>query len=654
MKPSPECTELTSFTCFVCCNGRVNLPCWLTLKFASINIWPSESIPVKRSNGIIALSEANLKAAELEIAPLLNDHRAIKYLQRNTFCNNQLIVFRLCNNTHYTALTCTQLFETLLKKDPLKICKTQVDRELKCKHTIKVQCYAKNQHPPPTCSLPVDKIFTYQCGQHSIKPGTCSKYTTLLEADNPKCTELIPCSRRRCGHKIVAPCHLKSAIQGPSPAHEKLDTVTGTEQKIIKSNIDYYETEEGMSKCTELVSYWYNHCGHLRSGVQCSSAFTWAANNDLELSCEELVCLKSPVCGHDLKIKCYLVDLVKDWNPWVNIKKPTVTRYVRRLDENKEPIFAYSLNEKDLNFKLTLPNECQLSECAAKFNIVRICGHEFESSCSNVYWKSYSPCVEPVTNKCPKIDCGHETKVQCHKYTANKLANKTFYCMNRLEKLCQKCQVNKVEVQCCKALFECHSEVSLVLEGCGHEIVWKCGDDEDPRLNSNRCKFCVYVKWEKLIANSDKVNENPRLMGKILVDIKKVLLGYDKQAKFVDINFLPDLSNHVQCRPIIINRYLENARYNGDLINSPQIHSLVDEKLYEKVFVQVKSVEDKLEQIPTLYGKGYEMTVLSESALSLCKPDSDGLVNILVGVAFRFNVSAYGEPFCAAINKKGN
>ena len=657
IKSSPECNEQKSLTCFVCCSGQLDLPCWLTTQLAAIKIWPAESLPVKKSNGIITVNECDLETAELAIAPLINNARALKYLRYRFNCKIQLIVFRLCSSDHITTISCNQLFEKILKKEPLKECITQVNRVLACKHTAKVACYAKNRNPPPICSLPIDNTFTYPCGIHSVKPKVCSEYTALLEATNPKCAELISCSRRRCGHTVVAACHFKAVIQGVSADSPRLDTSAETNQKIVKSNMDYYETEQGISKCTELVSYRYNDCKHLRSDMKCFEAFSWAANNELELSCDKIVKFVSPVCGHDLEMKCNVVDLMKDWKPWVNINKPNVTKYVSRFDENKEPVHAYSINEKDLNFKLTLPrNFPPLAKCPIKFTIVRTCGHEFESTCSNVYLQSYPPCNDLVVVKCPKSDCGHEKKVGCHKHAADKRTNKPFYCMNQLEKVCQKCNVNKVEVQCCKTTVECHDEVSLTLEKCGHEISWKCGVDEDPRLNNDRCQYCVYEKWEELINYKSCDGEDVKLMEKFLAKTKESLKNYDNQAKFIDSDFMKDLNDHVICRPMIMRRYLDHAKYKGALIDLPPIFS--DDKLYVKVFVQIKAPKEEekptFEQKPTLYGKGYEMTELTGLALSKCKPDDNGLIHVLIGVAFRFNMDSYSEPFCAQINKRGN
>jgi hypothetical protein len=78
-------------------------------------------------------------------------------------------------------------------------------------------------------------------------------------------------------------------------------------------------------------------------------AFSWAAENELESPCEQLVDFCNPICGHDSKGKCHEVKLICDWSPWTedSIVKPKCSQYVYGHDEENKVILAYSVDEKD-------------------------------------------------------------------------------------------------------------------------------------------------------------------------------------------------------------------------------------------------------------------------------------------------------------------
>ena len=126
-------------------------------------------------------------------------------------------------------------------------------------------------------------------------------------------------------------------------------------QHIVESHVSYCQAERGINNCSELVTYQYKACGHTRSNIKCSVAFSWAEDNDLALPCDHLTNFNSPLCGHILTDKCHVRDLMHDWSPWVDQVKPATTEYVARLDENKQSVIGYSINEKDLNFNLVIP-----------------------------------------------------------------------------------------------------------------------------------------------------------------------------------------------------------------------------------------------------------------------------------------------------------
>lgn len=439
---------------------------------------------------------------------------------------------------------------------------------------------------------------------------------------------------------------------------------------IVESNGIYPDRERDVNECTELISYRYEECGHVRSSVKCSEAFSWAVDNELEPPCDHLDFCRNPICGHELQGKCHQVKLIRDWNPWTGstVVKPTCNEYVYGHDEENGVILAYSVDEKDFTLKLSAPKGVteQSLECPVLFNVNRICGHSFLTTCSKAYWQTYKQCDILVPVECPKPDCRFIRKMPCRDFVAKQLSGKPFVCKNKVDRLCQKCQINKVKVECSKVTVECHDQVSVRLD-CGHESSWECGSDEDPRLNAVSCQQCVYPKWEELIANESDliVDDNKILMAQIITRIEQTIAEYSQDLELTIFDeekksFTCQLTNHINCRPIIVSRYFESSKSAGDTLALPKTCSLIDIGYYDFVFTQIEKTyklgdENKFELMPTVYGRGCELTVLNDKALTKCKPDDEGLIHILVGAAFRFQTCEYSSrPFCSSLNKKGN
>lgn len=386
----------------------------------------------------------------------------------------------------------------------------------------------------------------------------------------------------------------------------------------------------------------------------------WAADEDRAQLCEHLINnFISPICGHNTKAICFETDILLDWKPWAHQKKPELTKYVTNMNELNEPIIAYSINEADLkSINLSLPQAVTKSslECQVEFSIHRTCGHTLITTCSKAYSRTYPLCRDFVPVECLKNDCKHVRNVECHIYASERRSGRPFICEQPVLKRCEKCNVNKLEVACCKAAIDCHSEAHATLL-CGHEVAWLCGSDQDPRLNPKECQACVYPLWEKLIGEDTKLDVEKALMTQALENITNILDCFEKGEfrTMENEDFDLNLINHVKCRAQIVGRYVESAKRTAKKITVPKNNSLCDIKFYELVFIQVEADRKSclFEQKPTKYGRGYELTRLSKCALNRCKPDEDGNILVMVGAVFRFNASSYSPPFCASLNNKG-
>jgi len=648
LKKSPECSILTEFLCPVC-RLAVKNECWLSQSLHSVNIWKDEGVLNKTESGDICISEASSNTATL--IPEFSS-RIEKLLPK--LCNSILTFQRICSPKHTVLINCYQLIEILAGKKKLKPCSSQIDRILLCKHITSVECNKKNQNPPPKCEAKVEEIFTYSCGVHVTKPKLCCDLERLKEA-NPRCSQQITCSRFRCSHKVTIPCFLKKSAQAFLPG-----IVLPAGQSIIYSDIEYCDPENGIPACNELVNYLYKHCGHLRIGIKCSEAFSWAANNEKQLKCTEAIEFRNPTCGHLNKALCFEADLMHSWNPWDRNEaaKPKLTEYVINHDEENKPIIAYSMDEKILELK---PPPKEVSKealiCHIPYLLNRKCGHSLLTTCSAVYWQTYSPCEDPVTIECGKADCKYKSSLACHVYETEKRTGKKSVCKNTVSRLCKKCMLNKIDVECFQVVVECNVEVSCTLP-CNHEVHWLCGEDEDPREKPANCQSCILTKWERIIKSNVSVESNQQLIKQIKTKIDKFLADIVYINKRQEIPLPTDFGVHDNCRREIMSRYLNNARTNFINISPPEIDSLASLDLYELVFFEVPKKKTKVnndsfyfEQTDTEYGRGYKLFQLNKSGLQNCEPDSDGLIHIFVGAAFRFNIAPHSPPYLGTEGK---
>ena len=646
LKKPQECSNLTRCLCPIC-RTEIKTFCWLAEIFGIWKVWKNESILLKNSIGQICINEANFDHG------ILPDITAKVYKILVSLCPVNLNVLRTCSADHINQISCQNMLKILMKQVVLGDCDAKVPRLLPCKHILSVKC-STMKNPPPICLAKPDNVFTYPCGVHQVAPSKCHELTDLLKQENPKCHKQVTCSRFRCGHSISIPCYLKKVAEEESPG-DRLK-INKDQQSIVESQITYCEDEREIKACTDLVSYRYNACGHIRNNVECKLAFSWAADNDKAVPCNKIDNFENPVCGHKGSAPCFEIDLIRNWKPWAKQEKPKINEFVSGLDENKESVIAYSMVEEKLKIEKIPRGVAQKSlNCSVQFIVDMKCGHAIVTKCSNAYWGTNLSCEDPVSIECPKADCKYVRTLSCNANAAEQRAGKVYVCKNLVQKICQRCNISKVPTECFQVVVHCNSEVSTKLL-CGHEVTWTCGSEEDPRQNPLDCQPCIYPYWEKFIDSAASVEDNSKLMNKIYYETIKSFGNLAEVKNNVELP-LPDLNEHIKSQKLIMKTYFEAAKSTKLKLDKPD-GSLVDSKFYKKVFSQVdKKFELKgniyFEPIDTVYGRGCELTSLNRAALNKCKPDSEGLIRILVGVAFKHRVLASGPPFCLNLNNKG-
>ena len=125
----------------------------------------------------------------------------------------------------------------------------------------------------------------------------------------------------------------------------------------------------------------------------------------------------------------------------------------------------------------------------------------------------------------------------CHVYAADQRAGKANVCKNIVQKICQKCQMNKVQVECFQVVVDCNMEVSAKLE-CGHEVTWNCGSEEDPRQNPLQCQPCIYPKWINLINSESSVQNNIKSIQSISKETKQYFHDLAEVKNYVELQLI--------------------------------------------------------------------------------------------------------------------
>ena len=273
--------------------------------------------------------------------------------------------------------------------------------------------------------------------------------------------------------------------------------------------MQYCDEGSEIKPCQELVSYRYKQCGHVRSDVECHTAFGWSVDNEQALLCHHDTNIVNPVCGHQIGVQCFEADLLRDWNPWLIQKRPIVNPFTFKLDENSEPILGFSMREQNLLKPEHLPPKIAMKTlgCPVAFEVQRECGHTLTTTCSKAYWHTYIGCVEEVSVQCSDPQLRHVRYLACSIYAAEKRAGKPYVCKNDVKRVCIKCNVNQVASECYQPAVECNAQATVLLE-CSHEAHWTCGSDPDPRTNPHSCHACIFPKWDSLFTKESSTKSN--------------------------------------------------------------------------------------------------------------------------------------------------
>jgi len=485
-RPPIKCTHLTDFQSPIC-SHLVQAECSIK-NCEAVGSFTSPFLASPRIDGQPVAHEDSL--APLTLFPALERRK----LERA--CSSSVLIKRRCG--HCTPMQCARLFRSVKSHD-FPVCKEPVDRHLRCGHIVRVACeHQENEEPP--CGAVVDDAYIYPCGVHSVRPGVCADLSALKALKNPFCPTVLSCHHYRCGHEVSVPCWLESDVIQPAPGKRIQSGKDGS--GVVASGEVYCKSMDNVPQCNKPVTFKYTQCGHVKQGVPCYQAFEWAEaiDDDLPPCCHEVE-VTSPVCGHvQLKVPCWEARLLSEWMPWSSdvFPMPEIT--------DDFDVQGHGMTCRVFHHECTrpLPPPGQLSKSTLKceeFSYVeRSCGHFDRVPCAQVFLElDTGRCMEDIPEVCQ--DCNHETMTPCFQMQAREKSGLKSSCINKVMKLCQSCNINKVSTECSKQDVQCISEASCTLP-CGHVVSWMCGYDgkagEDPRISQDKCVACTLPLWKAL------------------------------------------------------------------------------------------------------------------------------------------------------------
>lgn len=131
-----------------------------------------------------------------------------------------------------------------------------------------------------------------------------------------------------------------------------------------------------------------------------------------------------------------------------------------------------------------------LLKCGNALHLQRTCGHEEVLPCESIFKALQLPCKRVESELCK--NCNNNVTFQC--FEKGQVTARI--CENEMDKICSVCRINLTKGKCYWETTERRAKVCTRLP-CGHNVVWICGEDDDPRLNleMDPCIECMLVIW---------------------------------------------------------------------------------------------------------------------------------------------------------------
>ena len=335
----------------------------------------------------------------------------------------------------------------------------------------------------PTCGHKITAPTCFDCRKYEERPPPCMTtvqhirlcgcetsmrcHESLSERKMPTlCMSQVHMKRPRCAHMMSMRCHVGCKVQKD---WDDQDGEGVNKDGLVTFQTPYGPSEKSLNACETPTSYRAS-CGHIFSDIACDTAFEMAAGRAIEQRCDSMVTLASPICGHGIKVPCWVEKAIEKWSPWGerNSKPHTV---------EEADLLASNTAELPAIVKQILKKACQQS-----VKILRSCkrGHELTVKCADLhlYLISKSPlprCLEPVQRL---LACTHHATIKCCERN-----NPPPACNVAVKEVFEyPCGEHEIDQLTCHRLSilkkmdnsQCPSLVKCTRFQCGHEVIALC------------------------------------------------------------------------------------------------------------------------------------------------------------------------------------
>lgn len=326
-----------------------------------------------------------------------------------------LVEYRRPECSHTVQLQCREYEEVISGVTVLQNCNEIVSDFVhpSCGHvTPKPKCWERRKWEltPPSCEVKVRHVRTCGCEITLF----CAEALEEIALDAPPiCNVAIVKPRPRCSHSLSCRCNEMTRLT-------KLWDECDGERDIGDDPLVYHGVVYGPSETIlgaqfektfvecKVKTRYLQSCGHITQ-LTCSDAFLAAAGEKTESTCTALTKGISPLCGHEVDIKCNMKEFIKT--------VPQSPFAERRVDGG-------ATTEMIAHESTLLSAEKPISRlrrltgsCTGHVVIQRQCGHNSEAiPCSAIF----SILTSKKLPECKQIiemrrECQHKYRIECSK-----------------------------------------------------------------------------------------------------------------------------------------------------------------------------------------------------------------------------------------------
>ncbi|XP_063435665.1 NFX1-type zinc finger-containing protein 1-like [Mytilus trossulus] len=358
-------------------------------------------------------------------------------------------------------------------------CSVEMKRELKCHHTIFLQCHVHySKYPCPfkvsrtllcghtssiECHVDPNTVLCTVSVDRELECGHTAQLNCHIDPNRHECAMILTETRSKCGHKFERRCH----------------------------DANY----EILNKCKVLINEKRTSCDHLIERNCFDTTY------EMRIDCSITVTMNRSSCGHEYQRQCHdrmyamshkCIDIVTE--QWSSCK-----HYYKRHCFESDFVMRHTCQSKTVDKRID-------------------CGHEFVRTCSDTNYQHKHKCCVYVEKNVPK--CGHKVKLPCHQDVSTvkckESVTKVLDCkhVNRYE--CFKIDTIKCKVKCNKICInghvctktchfptpcDCQELIKTILEGCKHQQTIPCSIDSKVypcktmvKKVLNKCQHLQYMQ----------------------------------------------------------------------------------------------------------------------------------------------------------------